>query len=196
MIMETIFKNKSQELLSCIENLKLSNSDYEQVASELFKYNFNDYDATFSINKVNVPEGSYVRLPIFANKCCAILMLWGINNKTAIHDHLNYDGLIKVLKGNLTEVSYIEDKNFIVYNGEGVAPEGAIFPEDLGGIHSVVNNSSEISVSLHIYHTPQTSLKGVRIFDIENRKIAILNDKATSCSWDLPKDNYEKITHL
>ncbi|CVK16054.1 Cysteine dioxygenase type I [Apibacter mensalis] len=196
MIMKTIFKNKSHELVSCIENLKINNSDYKHVASELFKYDFNDYNAAFTINQVNVPEGSYVRLPIYADKCCAILMLWGINNKTAIHDHLNYDGLIKVLKGNLTEISYIEDENFIKYEGEGIASEGAIFPEDLGGIHSVVNNSSEISVSLHIYHTPQTSLKGVRIFDIENKKVAVLNDKATSCSWNLPEDNYAKITQL
>jgi cysteine dioxygenase len=194
--MKTISKNKSQELLSCIENLKINNSDYKDVASELFKYDFNDYNAAFTINKVNVSEGSYVRLPIYADKCCAILMLWGINNKTAIHDHLNYDGLIKVLKGNLTEVSYIEDENFIKYAGEGVALEGDIFPEDLGGIHSVVNNSPEISVSLHIYHTPQTSLKGVRIFDIENKKVAVLNDKAASCSWNLPENNYEKITQL
>ncbi|MCT6869917.1 cysteine dioxygenase family protein [Apibacter sp.] len=194
--METISKNKSEKLLTSIDNLKLNKSDYKQVASELFKYDFKDYDAAFNISEINVPEESYVRIPIYSDNCCAILMLWGINNKTAIHDHLNYDGLIKVLKGNLTEISYVEENNFIKYEGEGVASEGAIFPEDLGGIHSVVNNSPEISVSLHIYHTSQTSLKGVRIFDIENKMIGILNEKATSCSWNLPKDNFEKITKI
>ncbi len=194
--MATIEKNKSKVLLDTIENLKSKKCDYQEVAAELFKFDFEDYDAAFDISGTNVPEKTYVRIPIYKDSCCAILMLWGVNNKAAIHDHLNYDGLIKVLKGNLTEISYVEDGNFIKYEGEGTASEGAIFPEDLGGIHSVVNNSTEVSVSLHIYHTPQTSLKGVRLFDVENKKIAYLNEKATSCSWNLPEESFEKIIQL
>ncbi|MDR1877763.1 MAG: cysteine dioxygenase family protein [Flavobacteriaceae bacterium] len=194
--MKTVAKDKSELLLKTIKDLKLKKSDYQDVASELFKFNFEDYDAAFDIKNISVPDKSYVRVPIYADSCCAILMLWGIKNQTAIHDHLNYDGLIKVLKGNLTEISYVEDGNFVKHEGEGIASEGDIFPEDLGGIHSVVNNSPRISVSLHIYHTPQTSLKGVRIFDIENKKIAWLTEKATSCSWNLPEESFEKIIQL
>lgn len=194
--METIAKNKSELLLKTLEVLKLNKSDYQEVAAQLFKFSFEDYDAAFHISEKNVPENSYVRVPIFTDNCCAILMLWGVNNKAAIHDHLNYDGLIKVLKGSLTEVSYTEEGDFIKYDGEGIADEGAIFPEDLGGIHSVVNNCPELSVSLHVYHTPQTSLKGVRIFDVENKKIAFLTEKASSCSWELAEDSYEKIIQL
>ncbi|MDR2122173.1 MAG: cysteine dioxygenase family protein [Flavobacteriaceae bacterium] len=194
--METIAKNKRESLVKTLENLKSTQSDYQSVASELFKYNFEDFDAVFNIREIPVPDECYIRIPIYADSCCAILMLWGVNNQTAIHDHLNYDGLIKVLKGDLTEISYVEKGNFITFEGEGVASEGAIFPEDLGGIHSIVNNSPEISVSLHVYHTSQTSLKGVRIFDVENKKIAFLNEKAASCSWNLPEESFEKIIQL
>ncbi|MGM5631205.1 cysteine dioxygenase family protein [Apibacter raozihei] len=194
--MKTIAENKSELLLKTIENLKSQKTDYKSVAEELFKFEFEDFDAAFNIKNSQVPDNSYVRLPIYSENCCAILMLWGINNKAAIHDHLNYDGLIKVLKGNLTEISYIESNDFIEYEGEGIASEGAVFPEDLGGIHSVINNSSDISVSLHIYHTPQTSLKGVRLFDIENKKIGYLNEKATCCSWNIPTECFDKIVQL
>lgn len=194
--MSTIAKNKSKLLLEAIENLKSKDVDYQEVASELFKFDYEDYDAAFNISKMDVPGKSYVRVPIYANNCCAIMMLWGVNNKAAIHDHLNYDGLIKVLKGNLTEISYSEDGNFIKYEGEGVASEGAVFPEDLGGIHSIVNNFPGVSVSLHVYHTPQTSLNGVRLFDMENKKIGYLNEKATSCSWNLPEECFEKIIQI
>ena len=123
-------------------------------------------------------------------------MLWGINNKTAVHDHKNYEGKIKVLKGELTEVYYKETKNFIEYEGAGVAMEGLVFEEEMGGIHSMVNNKSTLSVSLHIYKTSQINLSGVRIFDIENKKWAVLTDKATSCSWNLPEEAFEKIVNL
>ena len=101
-----------------------------------------------------VPEKTYKRFPVFnTENCVAILMLWGVNNKTAVHDHKNYEGKIKVLKGELTEVYYKETKDFIEYEGAGVAIEGISFAEEMGGIHSIVNNKPTLSVSLHIYKT-------------------------------------------
>jgi hypothetical protein len=68
----------------------------------LFSFDFQDYNEIFKINELNIPEKTYRRLPVFNNEnCVAILMLWGINNKTAVHDHKNYEGKIKVLKGEL-----------------------------------------------------------------------------------------------
>ena len=57
-------------------------------------------------------------------------MLWGAENKTAIHDHKNYEGKIKVLKGELTfSVYYKETKDFIEYEGAGVAYKGFLSPK-------------------------------------------------------------------
>ena len=67
------------------------------------------------VYKRQVPNETYVRIPVYNDEFVAILMLWGIDNCTAIHDHSNYDGRIKVLKGSLTEVSYRENSNFIEY---------------------------------------------------------------------------------
>jgi hypothetical protein len=55
-------------------------------------------------------------------------------------------------------VYYKETKNFIEYEGAGVAIEGLVFEEEMGGIHSMVNNKSTLSVSLHIYKTSQINL--------------------------------------
>lgn len=195
--MTIISKNKNKSLLNTLSFLKENTSDFQEVAMELFLYNYEDFNSIFKIDQETVPAGSYKRVPIFTDKnCSAILMLWGSNNQTAIHDHLNYEGLIKVLKGTLREISYYETEYFIEYEKEGDASEGVIFSEDFGGIHSVVNNSAHLAVSLHIYHTPQTSLQGVRIFDIEKRKVAYLNEKATSCSWNLPSESYEKVIYV
>ena len=190
-------KTPELNLQQTLEKIKEKNISFDEAVTVLFDFNYEDYNSIFKINKIDIPHRAYLRLPVFNNEnCVAILMLWGVENKTAIHDHKNYDGQIKVLKGNLTEIYYTEVNDFIAYEGEGIATEGAIFAEELGGIHSIVNNDSTFSVSLHIYQTPQLSLDGVRIFDLETKKWALLNNKATSCSWNLPEEAYEKVIAL
>ena len=191
--METMTKNIKYTL----ENLKKDNISFDIVAENLFSYDYQDYNEIFKIDQINVPEKTYRRLPVFNNEnCVAILMLWGVNNKTAVHDHKNYEGKIKVLKGELTEVYYKETKDFIEFEGAGVAIEGLVFEEEKGGIHSIVNNKNALSVSLHIYKTSELNLDGVRIFDVENKKWAVLTNKAPSCTWNLPEEAFEKIYQL
>ena len=191
--METMTKNIKYTL----ENLKKDNISFDIVAENLFSYDYQDYNEIFKIDQIEVPEKTYRRLPVFNNEnCVAILMLWGVNNKTAVHDHKNYEGKIKVLKGELTEVYYKETKDFIEFEGAGVAIEGLVFEEEKGGIHSIVNNKNALSVSLHIYKTSELNLDGVRIFDVENKKWAVLTDKAPSCTWNLPEEAFEKIYQL
>lgn len=191
--METMLKNLNETL----ENLKKGNVSFDDVTENLLSYSFEDYNEIFKIDQIEVAEKTYKRLPVFNNdNCVAILMLWGNNNKTAVHDHKNYEGKIKVLKGELTEVYYKETEDFIEYEGAGVAIEGLVFEEELGGIHSIVNNKNVLSVSLHIYKTPELNLSGVRIFDTEKKKWAVLTDKAPSCSWNLPDEAFEKVVSL
>ena len=191
--METMTKNIKYTL----ENLKKDHVNFDIIAENLFSYDYQDYNEIFKIDQINVPEKTYKRLPVFNNEnCVAILMLWGVNNKTAVHDHKNYEGKIKVLKGELTEVYYKETKDFIEFEGAGVAIEGLVFEEEKGGIHSIVNNKNALSVSLHIYKTSELNLDGIRIFDVENKKWAVLTDKAPSCTWNLPEEAFEKIYQL
>ena len=191
--METMLKNLNETL----ENLKKGNVSFDDVTENLFSYSYEDYNEIFKIDQIEVAEKTYKRLPVFNNdNCVAILMLWGNNNKTAVHDHKNYEGKIKVLKGELTEVYYKETEDFIEYEGAGVAIEDLVFEEELGGIHSIVNNKNALSVSLHIYKTPELNLSGVRIFDTEKKRWAVLTDKAPSCSWNLPDEAFEKVINL
>ena len=115
--METSVMN----LQDVLNNIKQKNVSFEEAVEALFQFNYQDYNAIFKIDEVEIPHKAYLRLPVFNNEnCVAILMLWGVENKTAIHDHKNYDGRIKVLKGNLTEIYYKETADFIEYEGEGV----------------------------------------------------------------------------
>lgn len=166
---------------------------FEDFSQQFFQYDYQDFNEVFKLDVIQIPDKTYFRLPIYQGKFVAFLMLWGKENRTAIHDHKNYDGMIKVLKGSLCEISYREKDDFIVYDSESIAHEGAEFAEDYGGIHSVVNKSKDISVSLHLYNTQQTDLKGVRLFDLPQKKIAIMSEKAASCAWNLPKEAYQFV---
>ena len=197
MLVKIMERTMTKPLAQTLEDLKNVSADFNTVVENLFEFRFEDYNQVFKINELDVPAKTYKRFPVFSNEnAVAILMLWGAENKTAIHDHKNYEGKIKVLKGELTEVYYKETKDFIEYEGAGVAIEGISFAEEMGGIHSIVNNKPTLSVSLHIYKTNQLNLSGVRIFDLENKKWAVLNDKAHSCTWNLPEEAFEKIYQL
>ena len=120
-----------------------------------------------------------------------------INYKNETQNHINSNYLSKnpqVLQ--FVDFLCFKTKDFIEYEGAGVAIEGISFAEEMGGIHSIVNNKSTLSVSLHIYKTNQLNLSGVRIFDLEHKKWAVLNDKAPSCTWNLPEEAFEKIYQL
>ncbi|KMQ70677.1 cysteine dioxygenase [Chryseobacterium koreense] len=166
---------------------------FEEICDLLFTYDYNDFNKIFPLSVTEVERGTYQRIPIYSGDVVAFIMLWGIDNCSAIHDHGNYDGRIKILKGSLTEVSYRKNSNFIEYDARTFANQGDIFAEELGGIHSIINNCEEISASLHIYRTSKLDLEGCKIFDTENRRIAILSKEATSCSWDLPENCYKEI---
>ncbi|WP_234108826.1 MULTISPECIES: cysteine dioxygenase [Chryseobacterium] len=169
---------------------------FEEICDLLFTYDYNDFNKIFPLSQTKVENGTYLRIPIYSGEVVAFIMLWGIDNCSAIHDHGNYDGRIKILKGSLTEVSYRKNSNFIEYDARTFANQGEIFAEEMGGIHSIINNSDEISASLHIYRTSKLNLEDCKLFDTENRRIAILSSKATSCSWDLSPDCYKEISYI
>lgn len=183
-----------ESLVHVLENLSDKTKNFEEIVLELFSFDFDDYNQLFSVDHVEVDNHDYLRIPVFRSENCVVnLRIWGIDHTTAIHDHNNYEGRIKVLKGSLSEVSYRENSNFIEYNGVTTFHENDVFPEEEDGIHSLINNSDEISVSLHIYRTSEINHDGVKVFDTEERKVGWLNEKAVYCSWDLPADCYNKI---
>ena len=186
-----------QNLDQVLSDLKTKqNLSFEDVCDLLFTFQFKDFEKLFQISTVEIPEGTFVRIPVYHDEFVASLKIWGVNTYSAIRDHSNYDAKIKVLKGSLTEVSYRENSNFIEYDSKATARTGDLLMEEQSDINSIINNSDEISVSLHVYRTPKLQLSGVRIFDTENRRIAFLSSDATACSWNLPDNNYQKIIQI
>jgi len=181
------------DLNSALRLFKINNSEPGEVTDTLFSFEYGEYAKLFSVDDYEVPSGRYRRIPIHSGSCCAFLMLWGANATTAVHDHCNYDGFVKILKGRFREISYIPSENFIEFEDEKNAYPGDELYESPGSIHSLMNLESSLSVSLHIYNTCQTTLKGVRVFDTARRIIGILNEKAGTSTWDNSEDCFSEI---
>ncbi|HAI81239.1 MAG TPA: hypothetical protein DCL65_09445 [Chryseobacterium sp.] len=170
--------------------------NFNEICDLLFTFSYSDFDSVFHLSERKVSEEIFIRIPVFEDDPFAVLTVWGSDSCTAIHDHGNYDGRIKILKGSLGVVNYRENSNFIEFNSLSVGGEGDIFTEELAGIHSIINNEDDISVSLHLYRSDQLNLEGVRIFDTEHRKIAYLSHEAKSCAWGLEAEAYTKIIQV
>lgn len=186
-------KNLEQTLVDLKTKKNLS---FDEICELLFTFKFKDFDELFQITPPEIPNETFMRIPVYHDEYVAALKIWGINNYSAIRDHSNYDAKIKVLRGSLTEVCYRENDNFIEYDSRSTAKNGDILIEEQSDINSIINNSEEISVSLHVYRTPKLRLEGVRIFDTENRRIAYLSEEAQACSWNLPENSYKKIIQI
>ncbi len=188
-----ILYNLEQTLLDLKTKKKLN---FDEICELLFTFQFSDFDELFQISSMEIPDETFVRIPVYHDECVVVLKVWGANTNSAIRDHSNYDAQIKVLKGSLTEVNYRENSNFIEYDSRFTVKTGKVFVEEESDINSIINNSEGISVSLHVYRTPSLNIEGVRIFDTENRRIAYLSKEAKACTWELPKISYEKIIQI
>ena len=186
-----------QNLAQVLENLKTKKRlSFDDVCDLLFTFKFEDFDQIFKISAMEVPAETYIRLPVLHDDYVVFLKIWGIKNYSIIRDHCNYDAKVKVLKGSVTEVNYRENSNFIEYDSKTTFEKGAIFIEEQKDINSIINNSEEISVTLHIYRTSKANLEGVRVFDTEKRKIGFLSKEAKSCTWNLPEVGFQKIIEI
>lgn len=190
-------KGKIQILEKVLADLKTKkNLSFEDVCDLLFTFQYKDFDELFQITPLELPPGTFMRIPVYHDEYIVALKIWGINNYSVIHDHSNYDVKIKILKGSLTEVCYRENANFIEYDSRITAKTGTILLEKQNNINSIMNNSDAISVSLHVYRTPKFHLENIRIFDTENRRIAHLSEDAKSCAWNLPDSSYKNIIQI
>ncbi|KIA83728.1 hypothetical protein OA84_09650 [Kaistella solincola] len=186
-----------QKLEQVLADLKAKNSlSFEEVCDLLFTFHIKDFEEIYQISALEIPAETCMRIPVFQGEFFAALKIWGINYCSVIRDHVNYDTKLKVLKGSLTEISYRENDNFIEYDSRATAKEGDILIEKTTDINSIINNSDEITVSLHVYRTPKLNVENVRIFDTEQRRIGQLSHHATVCSWKAVDNHFKKITQI
>ena len=124
------------------------------------------------------------------------LLRWPPQFFYPIHQHDNFWGFVIPLKGILSETLYghAPNKRKVFIHPTKTFREGEIIYEPYKVIHKLQNTSPlETLITLHVYYPPEYNFDGTHIFDAKNRRLAVLNDKAETISWDLPADHYERM---
>ena len=149
-------------------------------------------------DKLDNLTNEYLRIPIYEGKFSVYIMKWPLNGESTIHEHKNISGVIKVLRGQIQESSFLfnEAKNVLHLKEKMNYSIGEIILEEVNAIHQVVNISQNIeALTLHVYFPSVLNLEGSRLFNLQERKIGILNSAAISFSWNQPAKGFSEITN-
>jgi predicted metal-dependent enzyme (double-stranded beta helix superfamily) len=138
-------------------------------------------------------NNTYLRIKLLNSPFDIYLMVWPENVASAVHEHNNFWGYVLILEGNAEELVYSFDEKELVLLKRQDFGEGNLLPEENNAVHQIRNNSNKNRlVTLNIYYPPSHNMNGSKIFDIENKRIGILNSKASSMSWNNPPDCFNK----
>ncbi len=178
---------------------KLEKLDPEKIEPNILKITLNSIDFA-QVDYMSFLEGKsfeeYTRVYIMESPLRVFLNIWPAQHQLPVHQHNNFWGYIAVLKGLLTETSFVfeEEKSQLSCHPPKNYRKGEVIFEPLNGIHHIQNPSpSKPLVTAHFYYPSIMDYNGVRIFDIKKKRMALLNEKATYISWNHPKEYYTKI---
>jgi ubiquinone/menaquinone biosynthesis C-methylase UbiE len=143
----------------------------------------------------NEKKNDYQRFEILKKPIEITWMYWPPNSSSAIHEHDDFHGFIYVKEGCLDNIEYhydtttkrLYEKGFMKGWKEGY------FRETPYAIHQIANRTNRPAISLHIYMPPIHSFAGTKIFDPDQRRIGILNEKASKASWKEPLSSFDQI---
>jgi predicted metal-dependent enzyme (double-stranded beta helix superfamily) len=139
----------------------------------------------------------YHRIYIMDAPMRVYLTVWPAQYQLPAHQHNDFWGYIAILKGLLTETSFVfeADDNKLSCHPPKSYRKGEVIFEPRNVIHHLQNPSpSKPLVTAHFYHPPVYNYEGVMVFDIRNRRIAELNGKAPGISLEHPDEYYNKKT--
>ena len=140
-----------RSLIELIEYVKV---DFKNSIKYLEEYLENDYKKYIHVN-----EMKYNRERIYIDDEIEVLIItWGKNQESKIHDHSENGCFLKILEGSLEENVFSNDLNSVK---KRVLKKGNIsYMDNKIGLHSVKNNSDDkVCVSIHIYSPPNHSTK-------------------------------------
>jgi hypothetical protein len=133
------------------------NNNIKNVIPILKEYNGDDWKKY----KLNTDKFSYNRNIIYQDTDFEIILItWGENSESQIHDHSKNGCAFKVLEGELTEQLYntdLQNKKTTVYSVEDIN-----YIDNSLGYHKILNNSI-LSNSIHIYSPPNYKCKNIFI---------------------------------
>lgn len=184
----------TESLLDNLRKLVSQGASFEALGQFVRSRDFSTLDLE-EITPEEPSPGKYSRNILMMDPIECVVLRWPPRTESAIHFHQGFYGYVISLKGTACDTSYeLKDGVFSLVEEQVCLPY-AIIPERDGMIHMISNPSFEQeAITLHIYYPPLESFAGMQIFDIKNRRIGVLSEKAETASWLEPEEHFLEIT--
>jgi len=122
------------------------------------------------------------------------VLYWPPLAESAVHFHSGFYGYVLVLEGEGENIEYRLSEGIMCEKRRILCTKGGIMNEPDGTIHKIRNASnSKPLITLHLYVPALANLDGLALYDLENKKIGILNEKALNASFNEPKEHFHSI---
>ena len=138
---------------------QLSQVDREDYTKIFNRFDFNSID--FGLYESWSLEG-YTRNCLFKDdKFELLLICWGPNQETSVHNHDGEDCWVHLITGEIEENFYKFDElaNLVKFKSQIVVETTTSFINDKIGLHKLRNNSEGKTMSLHLYAKPIRSCR-------------------------------------
>ena len=181
-------------LLEKAETLTLDGSDNDIAILRAIMEDFQTKDLDISLYHLDPGNNPYGRNILINNGTIEVVFLsWGPNRICDVHDHGVSCGLVKVIKGNISNIIYSPDKA----TGEPIHQQEEYVVDDVfievpkDSWHQMKNNLDEFSYTLHVYAPPVTDMQ---VFDKEKKQLITVNDKCGA--WTTDTEHHLKVKQL
>ncbi|KAH3667751.1 hypothetical protein WICMUC_005283 [Wickerhamomyces mucosus] len=151
-----------KDLQGSLKDVKHKDEINTREVLNLLRYYKGSSDIEWKKYSLRDPKRSYTRnlvtkITPFSN---LLVLVWEPGKKSSIHDHPNSNCFMKILQGEIKENLYSKntENKPILYRSMTLQENSVAYINDNIGLHSMQNDSDNLSVSLHLY-TPsyQTS---------------------------------------
>lgn len=186
--------NLINELAGASESLKLDGSESDIAVLRGIIGTEATRDIDFDAYHLDPGDKPYGRNIVLNNgKIEIVFLTWGPDQVCDVHDHADSCGVVKVVKGNISNIIYRPDKE----TGEPIHQQEEYCVDDVfievpkGCWHQMKNNKNEFSYTLHVYAPP---IEDMQVFDQEKKQLITVNDDCGA--WTTEPDKYKKIVEL
>ncbi len=139
------------------------------------------------------PSEGYSRNILLMRPLEIVVLRWPAHTQSAVHCHEGFWGYVAVVEGALDNFTYTFKDGIIKDSKSARGLKGALVPEEDGVIHKLCNRTEEEAISIHFYYPPLENLANMQVFDLDQGRIGILNEKAQTSSWNEPASHFKEI---
>ena len=186
--------NLIKDLIESSESLRLDGNDED--VFEIRRVIEKEITSDLDIEKYHLDPGDkpYGRNKIVNNgKIEIVFLTWGPDQICDVHDHGESCGVVKVVKGNISNIIYSPDS----VTGEPMHKQEEYVVDDVfievpkDSWHQMKNNLKDFTYTLHVYAPP---VENMQVFDKDNKELITVDEECGA--WTTEPERYRKIKKL